>query len=436
MLLGILRTIGKHRAALTTGRSPTLAKLARLTRNVRDGIHDASRDGALGADCPGCGGKDCFGNVSVHADHVLRGCMSCNYNTTVSLPEVRKKILYLDQFFFSSAFRARDPRFVTAAERIRQISTLQLLVVPFSSIHEDETHQWRGHGGKNKDDLMDFIKATSRGHEFESAYNVEQTQIIRAFQAFLAGKPPAFALEQPDAVEGDIHGWEDYFRIDVGRYMGDIEQKRELKRQSVEDLVDVFPSWRQSTNTFDEDVALEMRDAARGYIDSYFKYAARVAGGDYVALFDSPIMSRVVQSLLHCFPEEMPPEERLKEVRMFFGSPHFSEIPYQWLSARIYATLKDMVKRGAYVNRDSALERLGGFFQDVNHVSTYAPYCDGFVMDQTMASLMADPHVDLENRYGVKVFSLNNWDQFFAWLDTLETGMTQEHRVGLSAAYP
>lgn len=387
-------------------------------------------------DCPGCGEKDRFGNVSVRADQVLRGCMSCKYSTTVWLPEVRKKILYLDQFFFSSAFRARDPRFVMAVERIRQISALQLLVVPFSNIHKDETHQWRGHGGKNREDLMEFIEATSRGHEFKPAYDVEQTQIATAFRASLAGKPPAFALDQRDAVEGDIHGWDDYFRIDVGRYMGDIELKRDLKRQSVEDLVDAFPTWRQSTNTFDEDVAIEMRDAARGYIDSYLKYATRIADGDYAALVDSPIMSMVVQSLLHCLPDEMPPEARLTQVGTFLSSPHFSETPYQWLSARIYATLKDMVKRGAYINRDNALQRLGGFFQDVNHVSTYAPYCHGFVMDQAMASLMADPHVNLENRYGVRVFSLNNWDQLFAWLDTLEAGMTEEHRAGLSAAYP
>jgi hypothetical protein len=237
-------------------------------------------------------------------------------------------------------------------------------------------------------------------------------------------------------VEGDIHEWEDYFRIDVGGYIRDIELARDLKRQSVEDLVDVFPSWRQSTNTFDEDVALEMRDAAKGYIDSYLKYVSRLASGEFGALFNSPIISMVVQSLLHCLPNELPPEEQLKKVGMFFNSPHFSEIPSQWLSARIYATLRDMVKRGAYVNPDRALKRLRGFFQDVTHVSTYAPYCDGFVMDQPMASLTSDPHVGLENRYEVKVFSLNNWDQLFAWLDTLEGGMTRAHRAGLAAAYP
>jgi len=310
------------------------------------------------------------------------------------------------------------------------------LVAPFSSIHEDETNQWRGYDGKNKEDLMEFIKATSRGHKFEPAYKVEETQIVRAFQAFLAGKPPTFELNQRDVIRGDIHQWDDYFRIDVGRYMGDVELIRGLKRQSVEGLVDAFPSWRQSANTFDQDVALEMRDAAKGCIDAYSDFVARVVGGDYAALVDSPATSMVVQSLLYCFADEISPKERLKRVGMFFRSTHFGEIPYQWLSARIYPTLKDMVKRGAYADRDDAVRRLSGFFQDVKHVSTYAPYCDAFVMDRAMAALIADPRVGLEDRYGAKVFSLSNWDQFLTWLNTLEANMTLEHRVGLSAAYP
>lgn len=387
-------------------------------------------------DCPGCGGEGRFGNVSVRGNHVLRGCMSCKYRTTICLPETRKKLLYLDQFFFSSAFRERDPRFTRAAQRIRDVSALQLLSVPFSSIHEDETHQWRGYDGKSKEDLMEFIKATSRGNEFEPSYDVEQTQIVRAFQAYLQGKSPVFELQQQDAIPADIHEWDDYFRIDVGRYINDIELMRDLKRQGVEMLVDAFPAWRQSKNTFEQDVALELLEEAKNYLESYLKYAARIATGDYAALLDSPIMATVVQALLHCLPEDSPPEESLKKIGAFFRSEHFSEIPYQWLSVRVFATLKDMVKRGAYVNREGALQRLAGFFQDMKHVSIYAPYCDAFVMDQAMAALVADPRIALEGRYRVKVFSLNNWDEFLAWLDGLEAGMSQKHRAGLAAAYP
>jgi hypothetical protein len=144
----------------------------------------------------------------------------------------------------------------------------------------------------------------------------------------------------------------------------------------------------------------------------------------------------VVQKLFHCLPEDSSPEESLEKIGAFFQSEHFSEIPYQWLSVRVFATLKDMVKRGAYPNREAAVQRLGGFFQDMKHISIYAPYCDAFVMDQAMAALVADPRIALEERFGVKVFGLKNWDECLAWLDALECGMSQEHRAGLAAAYP
>lgn len=271
-------------------------------------------------DCPECGGKRRFGNVMVSGDHVLRGCIDCKFSTSVWLPEIKKKIVYLDQFFFSSAFRERDERFTKAALRIRQIAAMQLLVAPFSSVHEDETHQWRGYDGKSKDDLMEFIKATSRGHEFEPSYDVQKTQIVRAFQAFLADRPASFTLEARDALEANVHEWDDYVRIDVGRYLGDIEQMRDLKTQSVEQLVDLFPIWRTSTDSFDQDIEREIRGGAQSLIATYARYASRLASGDYAALIDSPIAAMVVQTMLHCFQGDIPDEEKMPRIGAFFGS--------------------------------------------------------------------------------------------------------------------
>ena len=375
-------------------------------------------------DCPKCRGKLQYGNVTVKGFGVLRGCENCSYSITIPLPKIKKKILYLDQFFFSSAFKKHDPRFVKAAGRIREISASQLLVVPFSTIHEDETHQWRGFDGKNKEDLMEFIKSTSRGHQFKLAYDVEESQILKAFQVFLANKPEILDLEERIAIDPVVHEWDDYFRIDVGRYLGDIELIRSLKNQSVETLVDLFPGWRISTTTFDQNVKLEMQEAAKSYMESYFKYIVRIASGDVNALFDSPITSQVVQLLLFCFSKEIPQDQQWRKISDFFISPHFSEIPHLWISARIFAVLKKKLKQGAYTNRD------------LSHIATYAPYCDAFVMDNAMASIVADPDIHLESRYGTKIFSLNNWEQLFIWLDDLEASMSQEHREGLIAAYP
>ncbi len=57
-------------------------------------------------------------------------------------------------------------------------------------------------------------------------------------------------------------------------------------------------------------------------------------------------------------------------------------------------------------------------------------------MDQPMADLVSRPTVNLDGRFGVKVFSLGNWDEFLAWLDQQENEMSVEHRLGLGLAYP
>jgi len=174
-------------------------------------------------DCPKCGAKNQYGNVSVQNDQVIRGCMRCDYGIVIPLPKIRKKILYLDQFFFSNSFKEKDMRFVEVAKRISDLSDSQLLVVPYSSIHQDETHQWGGFDGKNRDDLMEFIKSTSRGHKFNAYYEIENRQIIKAFNAFMRGKSPLFELQQQDVIPQSIHGWDDYFRIDVDSYFKYIE---------------------------------------------------------------------------------------------------------------------------------------------------------------------------------------------------------------------
>ena len=311
-------------------------------------------------DCPKCGAARRFGNVHIIDNRVVQGCMTCNYSTALKLPTVKKKIFYLDQFFFNHAFRARDERFVKAARRIQEIAAQQLLIVPFSSIHEDETHQWRGYEDKNREDLMKFIKVTSGGHKFKPHFDVEETQVITAFRSFLANQSDCFKIEERDGIRGDVHKWDNYYWIDIGGYHVNIENMRASKKYAIEGLVDLFPSWRQSSDSFEQSVALEMHNAAMGYIDSYYKYASRLAGGDFMAIVDSPIISSVMRSLLECFPEATTQEERLKQIAAFFQSSHFSEAPCQWLSTRIFAVLREIVNRGAYKNRKETIIRLSG----------------------------------------------------------------------------
>lgn len=385
-------------------------------------------------DCPGCGRKDAFGNVEVFGGKLLyQGCKACDHHVRIPLPKLKKKIVYLDQFFFSHAFRGQEQRFLDAAARIERASSLQLLVAPYSSIHEDETHLWSG-----RDELFRFMKAVSRGHKFQYAQEVHRFQLLRAFKAWRTKEFSAYQLEEGDALPDDVHDWDSYLRIEVGRYNGNVELIRSLKNQSTEGLVGLFEGWRQLKTTFDQDLRAEYEVAAKGYIDFYLDYMANMASGDHSAMMNAPVITMVVESMVHQLLRNGTPEEDCLRLCALFlmQSEHFRQTPHQLLSARMHATMKSMVKGGKFTNRERALKRFKGYFYDVDHISTYAPYCDAFVMDQPMADLVRQPSVDLEGRYGTKVFSLNSWPQFFEWLDSLEQNVTSEHRTALATAYP
>lgn len=122
-----------------------------------------------------------------------------------------------------------------------------------------------------------------------------------------------------------------------------------FKQQTVIDLVDIFPQWRQSKQTLEEDVALEIHDAARGYLDAYYKFVARIGKGDYQALFDSPVVSMFVQDMLRYLPHELPPAAMLQKCGEFFRSEHFASIPFHDIEAkRLRHTKSNGKKRGLH----------------------------------------------------------------------------------------
>lgn len=382
-------------------------------------------------DCPKCGATGRFGNVFVGGDVLVRGCAACGASERVELPRLRKAVVYLDQFVFSGAQRDPDGRFTDILARIRRTSSLQLLVAPFSSLHELEAHQWR-----EGPELMSFIRAVSRGHRFRLDHDVLVAQVLAGLKRFTTDGPAQARLNEADAIPSKVHHWDDYFRIDMTRYFGDTERVRRLKGESVARLIQLFDEWRTSQTGFEDDVALEIAGMADALLGAYFQYLERAVGGDLMAEVDAPVTSRVVQLMLNQLGRERPIAERLETVQRFFASPHFALLPRVQIAVRIFAALKESVRLGAYRNREKALERLSGVFQDVAHIATYAPYVDAIVVDRSMFELLRKPSVALEGIFGVRVFSLTNWRALLDWLDTLESSMSTEQRRALALVYP
>jgi hypothetical protein len=218
-------------------------------------------------------------------------------------------------------------------------------------------------------------------------------------------------------------------------YHGDTERIRNARRQSVEALVDAFDHWRKNPKTFEQQISLEMEEQARQYLRAYVDHSVRLGTGDFEALFTSAVISSYVEYLLQYVPQDQM-KEGLKIIGNFVRSEHYNQIPYLWIGARVYACLNEEVQSGAYTNREKAIKKLRGLYGDIKHVATYAPYCDAIFMEKKMTAYLSDPRINLENRYGVKLFSSDTLDEFIAWIDQVIDEMTQPHRVALSMIFP
>jgi len=122
--------------------------------------------------CPTCGTQNSFGNVLVSKNILTRGCTACGKISRLFLPRITKSMLYLDQFFFSHAFRNSSSDYSAAISLISQLAHQQLIVVPFSPTHKTETNQWPS---DKKQALWKFIKLTSRGQQFLPTYHARHS---------------------------------------------------------------------------------------------------------------------------------------------------------------------------------------------------------------------------------------------------------------------
>lgn len=383
--------------------------------------------------CPACGRKDGYGNVNISGSTLLRGCLSCRHLDHIPLPKLNKKVLYLDQFFFSHAFRAENKTFEEAKEKIQQLAFKQLLVAPFSNIHEDETHLWQP---EKREELWKFIKQTSAGHEFWQEYHVKEYQLHRAFKAFIRDEDPVHQIERGDALPNDLNIWDDYFWVDVGSFQPDVTAIRNAKDTAVTALLDAFPEWASRPATFQEDVRVELRSGAESYLTLYADYIKRVAQGDLTAMLSSPVDSQIVEKLMQYDADLLIPSLRMQRIKAFFDSEHYANVPIDRISSEFFAFLRHMLRQGAFSSREKAEKRFKGFFYDMRFISTYAPYCDVMVVDTLMHRWATDPLINLPSRFGTRLFSRSNWNEFLAYLDEIERNLTRELEHALKLVHP
>lgn len=384
-------------------------------------------------DCPSCGQKDSYGNVMISNNQLHRGCLHCKKWDSFLLPQLNKKVIYLDQFFYSHAFRGENKNFIDAKRKIEDLARDQIIVSPYSNLHEDESLLWTE---EQRGPLFEFIKQTSFGHSFWPEYHIKKAQIINAFERFVAQGNIVPTLDRSESTPKDVNAWDDYFWIDVGSFKTDPAVLKNSKDEALKMLLDAFEEWSLKPSSFDEDVTLELMGGVKEYLKLYIHYQKRLMEGDVMAVIDSPIDSMIVENLMASDNEVYSSEYRTQRLDEFFHSPYYANIPHERISAEFFALLRHRLRQGSYKDPAKATRKFKGFMFDVRHIATYAPYCDAMVVDTLMHSWAMDPLINLTGRYGTRFFSRTNWSDFISYLDELGASKRDEITNALSLVHP
>lgn len=390
---------------------------------------------SLAKNCTFCSSVDTLRTMV--SNNCLRcTCSKCGSRYNFPLLKLQKKIIYLDQNFFSHWYNNKEPKFIEIGECLHRLSRKQLIICPYSDAHDKETHLCL----EKAPGLWDFIRAVSRGKRFYDREKILETQLINAYISFVRNEPPGYKMDLADAIESTVHDWDQSSRVDVSFSVTNFMPKNSLndfKRQVTDLMIKALPQWRDSKNSLKQDYDLEIKDSAYILIGKFFK---ALKSTDFQAMLESEEFNMICMLLkLDVDKQQVIINEeneivRLKQILSFVRSEHFKYIPNIDISSSLWALLKEEVKNKQFPTKN--IERkVRGIAFDIEHLSIFAPYCEAIFTEKKMAGWLEKRKKCCAGNYAFEVFSAANCDDFKNYLDKIEKGMSSKMLDELEFAY-
>lgn len=409
--------------------------------------------------CPNCG-ENTFG-VSIHTggNGYGRECTSCWYKQGFKFPPIKKKIIYLDQFFISNMAKVLDPEsggheaalkqpfWEEAYRKIETLSKLNLVSFPDSSFHSDESLLC---GDPSYEILKEVYEHLSNGCTFYDHDTITRFQVQQHLKNYMEGNPEKpLVFEAEEVVHGHLHEWIGRMRIGVNMrpYDGKLEAIHKQRKTLHESLKPVFERWQKETKRdFMEWVREEAYAFGEGTIKAHIKFLEKKAtlpqkyAEEYLAgkepkinledLFPPPSSEIIEDMTMEIRRAGLEGEEVFKKMGEYLRSKHIINIPIVHISSLLYAGLARKAAHGqkAYPNT--------GTVTDVNAISSLLPYCDAIFVDNAMAALLNEQPIKKEiEKYGTKIFCLNTKEDFLKYLDEIKNTASPEHLAIIEDSY-
>ncbi len=172
--------------------------------------------------CPSCG-RDKFGVHIISGSRLLRRCRDCWHKQFYPLPELRKRIIYLDQFVVSNLMKLDNPG-VKGHERVVvqpfwrelrdllfQLRQLQMICCPDSSSHEEESRI-----SQYNAQLKKTYEALSGGIVFKSFDSIKSQQIGELARAWSERREAEYDFDPRRVLSGNPNEWNERFYMTSG----------------------------------------------------------------------------------------------------------------------------------------------------------------------------------------------------------------------------
>jgi ribosomal protein S27AE len=382
--------------------------------------------------CPKCK-QIAFGVAIVGNHQAFRKCGECGYFERHTLPQVRKAVLYLDQFAISNLMWVRSNSakkvndfYSTLYDRLLELLRLQAVVCPSSDSHQDESVVHT-----DFEALRDAYESFGHSIRFKGFEQIKYKQILNAVDALVGRNPPTITTR--DVLGSDPNVWFDVIRVSVKPFLPDgyVDKLKYWRDKTAEGITDVFTNqWKAEPDRSweywrDREVLGWGRQFARGYEEARIKWhqiQQRVRQPETIDDFMPPHIVMLFAEVVQKF-QASGCSDAGKRVWDFFLSDNVLILPFVQIQSALYAS---MAKK-APAKKDPPTR---GFTTDVDTVSNLLPYCDAMFMDREIAGLWKETQLSPSHRlpYATKVFSLQSKQQFLDYLEALDRAVPAEQR--------
>jgi len=392
--------------------------------------------------CSKCGVEQ-FGILSIRGTYYTRRCRNCRHKADYPLPDIRKKIVYIDQFAFSNIMKvltpdakghertASEPFWKELFETLGVVCHLQLVVCPDSKQHQHESL------------TSAFYKSLKRTYEhfsgglsFYASDDIKRRQIERLTECWLKKEPATFDFDAQRIAHGKPHEWADRIYITVdGVLDGFVDEVRTRRNEIHKGLKEVFEIWQREKKSFKEVFEAEKgaytRTLVQGYLAQQKKINDTLMRGQMPSLNDILPSQQymVLKQLQYTFEDAFGKAESPRAMAEFLRIGVMNDAPFNVIGASLFASLSQKAAAGQ--------KRLPnqGTSNDVDMLSTLLPYCDAMLVDNECRALWHDIPRDYRLPYPCALISPNIADRFLAFLGKIRDSATPEHLKIISEIY-